>query len=165
MKINMTKFYKATICTFLFLGVLIILWPLVFVIIYIDEKLEAGVVLGASFVVGVAIASFPFLLNYRQLFYVYVGENGSTSYTLLGRKLCQVDYNQDVFYIFFNVKFLYACPVKFIAISNTPITYKENQTSYLKRFYGSYNRKQVIVLPYYNRVKQFLNLDDWFKLQ
>lgn len=63
MKINMTRFYKANICTFLFLGVLIILWSLVFVIIYIDEKPEAGVVLGASFVVGVAIASFPFLLN------------------------------------------------------------------------------------------------------
>lgn len=31
--------------------------------------------------------------------------------------------------------------------------------------YGSYNRKQVIVLPYDNRVKPFLSLDDWFKLQ
>lgn len=67
MKINMTKFYKATICTFLFLGVLIILWSLVFVIIYIDEKLEAGVVLGASFVVGVAIASFPFFVELQTI--------------------------------------------------------------------------------------------------
>lgn len=33
MKINMTKFYKTNICAFLFLGVLIILWSLVFVII------------------------------------------------------------------------------------------------------------------------------------
>ena len=36
MKINMTRFYKANICTFLFLGVLIILWSLVFVIIYVS---------------------------------------------------------------------------------------------------------------------------------
>lgn len=167
MKIGLLKYYKSNFICFLMLGVCIIVGAIIFTFYYYQgEGLDDFIMLFLAVPIGIVISLFPILISYKQLNFVYLENDMCVSYSLLKKKLCQVNYNERVFYSFFDVKFAYAPVVKFIALSNTPFLCKQNPESFLeKKFYGTYDNTRIIVFPYDKQVAQRLNIDDWHNVR
>lgn len=166
MTIPMFKFYKNSIICFAAIGLLIIIGSLVFTAYYqTGDGADDYIMLFVAVPIAVLIALFPIFLNYKHLTQVQLNENHCVSYTLCRKKLCTVDFKKPVFYSAFYVRFAYAPPVKFIAVSNVPFTVEQNCTLLSKRgFYGAYNQKRIIVFPYDEQVASLLNLEKWEKI-
>lgn len=163
MTIHMLKFYKNSIICFAAIGLLIIIGALIFTAYYqTGEGVDDYIMLFVAVPIAVLIALFPIFLNYKHLTQVQLNENHCVSYTLCRKKLCTVDFKKPVFYSVFYVRFAYAPPVRFIAVSNAPFAVAQNCNSLSKRgFYGAYNRKEIIVFPYDEQVASQLHLEKW----
>lgn len=166
MKITMFKLYKTSIICSSALGIFVIVGSIIFTIYYYSGVgLDDFIVLLDAIPIGIAISLFPILINYKQLTHVFLNHEKCISYSLLRKKLCQININENVFYSFFDVRFAYAPSVKFIALSNMPFKCEQNHKSILeKKFYGSYDQKQIIIFPYDDYVAPLLNLDNWHKI-
>ncbi len=166
MKISMFKFYKTSVISFIALATILIIASLAYTAFYTDGEMDECIMMYISIPIGFAISLFPILINYRQLTHVSLDHDKCISYSLLGKKLCQINYNEYVFYSFFDVRFAYAPPVRFIALSNLPFVCNQNPKSiFEKKFYGAYDQKQIIIFPYDDQVAPLLNLDNWQKTQ
>ncbi len=160
MKIRTFNYYKTTITVFLALGVLLNIFAFIMAV-DIDEY----IFFYYSIPISLVIAFFPIIIDYKHIISVHLDHEKAISYSLLNKKLCQVNFKDTVFYSFFDVKFLYATSVKFIAVSNEPFLCDENCKSSFKRgFYGSYDQKSIIVFPYntdYPLLRTLLNDKNW----
>lgn len=166
MKISMFKFYKTSIIVGLVYGSIVLIGSIIISVYYATGNILDDCILP---ICGITLALLgglsPALINVRQLNHVYLDHERCISYSLLRQKLCQVNYNEYVFYSFFDVRFAYAPPVKFIAISNMPFKCEQNPKSIFdKKFYGYYDRSRIVIFPYDDKVASFLNLDDWKKI-
>ena len=166
MKISMFKFYKIDIICFLTLGIFVIVGSIIFTIYYYSGNgVDDYIFLLLCIPLGIFIILFPICLFYRALIYVLFEDKKCTSYSLLKKKLCEVDLSNRVFYSEFYVKFLYVPPIKFIALSNEPFVCKQNPKSILERgFYGSYNQKKIIIFPYDEQIASFLSFDEFQRI-
>ncbi len=166
MKINMFKFYKISCICLLSLGLCVILGSIILTICnYQGIGIDDFIMLFLAVPLGIVISLFPVLINYKQLTHISLDHEKCISYSLLGKRLCEINYHTTVFYSFFEVKFLYAPPVRFIAISNMPFKCEQNPKSIFdKKFYGCYDQSRIIIFPYDDKVALFLNLDDWQKI-
>ena len=166
MKISMFKFYKTTIICFMTLGIFAIIGSIIFTVYYYSGVgLDDYIVLLWVIPMGIAVSLFPILINYKQLTHVFLNHEKCISYSLLRKKLCQINLNEPVFYSFFDVRFAYTPSVRFIALSNIPFRCEQNPKSFFeKKFYGSYDQKQIIIFPYGEQVVPLLNLDNWHKI-
>lgn len=163
MTIHMLKFYKNSIICFTAIGLLIIIGTLIFTAYYqTGYGADDYIMLFVAVPIAIMIALFPIFLNYKHLTQVQLNENHCVSYSLCRKKLCTVDFKKPVFYSVFYVRFAYAPPVNFIAVSNGPFAVEQNCNSPSKRgFYGAYNQKKIIVFPYNEQVKSQLHLEKW----
>lgn len=154
----MFKFYKIGIATSIALGFIIIIGS---VILTIFCRLS-NVIFLIAVPCGLMIALFPILLNHRQLTNVLLSESEVVSYSLFGEKLCAVSLGEPVFYSFFYVRPPCEPEIEFIAISNESFICDNDFKSFSKkRFYGSYDRKTIIIFPYDEQVAPLLNIDNW----
>lgn len=167
MSIYTFKFYKNSIICFAVIGLLVIIGSVVFIAYYhTNEGVEDYIMLFITIPAAVMIALFPILLNYKHLTQVQINENNCVAYSFLRRKLCTVHFNEQVFYSVFYVRFAYAPPVKFIAVSNEPFSFEHNHKHISKRsFYGAYNQKKIIVFPYDEQVAALLNPEKWKQIK
>lgn len=149
MRISMFKFYKTSCLVFAILGMLVIAGSIIFTALYYGGTgFDDFIMLLIGIPLGAFIAAFPIIMNYRQLTSVILEETMYTSYTLFKKKLCQVDFNKEVYSCFFDVRFPYCLPVKFIAISNVPFSLSKNaESNDLNRFLGTYDQSRIIILP------------------
>lgn len=163
MKINMFKFYKAGIICLLTLGIIEIIGSIIFTAYYYTGNgIDDCIILFIAFPIGLVVALFPICISYRQLTYVLLDDTKCTSYSLLRKRLCEVDFKESVFYSEFYVKFAYKPRVKFIALSNEPFVCKQNsESAFEKKFYGAYNQNKIIIFPYDEHTSPLLNLDEW----
>lgn len=166
MKISMFKFYKSSFICLLSLGLCVISGSIIFTISnYQGVGIDDFIMLFLVVPIGIVVSLFPVLINYKQLTHISLDHEKCISYSLLGKRLCQTNYNITVFYSFFDVRFAYVPPVRFIAISNMPFKCEQNPKSVFERkFYGCYNQSRIIIFPYDDKVASFLNLDDWHKI-
>ena len=160
MKIRTFNYYKTTITVFIALGVLLNISSLVMAI-----EIDEYKIFYYSIPISLVIAFFPIIIDYKHIISIYLDHEKAISYSLLNKKLCQVNFKDTVFYSIFDVKFLYATSVRFIAVSNEPFLCDENCKSVFKRgFYGSYDQKSIIIFPYitgYPLLQSFLNDENW----
>lgn len=154
-KINMIKFYKTSITVFGVISLIIIAASVAFAILFQTSGAEGVLMLLFGIFAGIMCLLFPILLNGRQLTRVLLSADKAEAYSFLGRKLCSVDFGKEVFSAPFDVRFPYAPPVKFIAVSNE--TFADPKQS--KRFYGTYDRKKIIIFPYDEQTAQFINTE------
>lgn len=155
MKINMIRFYKTAIIVFGIISLIIIMVSVVFAILFQTGGAEGVLMLLLGIFAGIMCLLFPILLNGRQLTRVQLSADSAEAYSFLGRKLCSVDFSKEVFSAPFDVRFPYAPPVKFIAVSNEPFADPKQS----KRFYGTYDREKIIVFPYDEQTAQFVNTE------
>ncbi len=159
MKIRLSPLYRCQFALFTAFGLLIILGVIVFTVFYgFGTGFEKAMMLFLGILSGLALIGFPFCLNHRQLSHVCLEETGCSAYSLLNQRLCQVEFQKPVFYAFFDVRFPYAAPVRFIALSNHAFFCDH------KRFYGTYDRKNIIIFPCDAKTAAQLRLDDWQRL-
>lgn len=162
MTIHMYKFYKNSIICFATISLLIIIGALIFTAYYQTGDSADFIMLFAAVPIAVLIALFPIFLNYKHLTQIRLYENTCIAYSFLRKKLCTVDFEKQVYYSVFYVRFAYAPQVEFIAVSNAPFTVEQNGNTFSKRgFYGAYNQKRIIVFPYDAQVASLLHLEKW----
>lgn len=148
-KIKMWKFYLADIICFLTLGVVVIIGSVVFTAYYYSGAgTDDLIMLFIGVPTGVLIAVFPFVSNYRNMLYIQIDDDKCTSYSLNGKKVCEVDFHEKVYRSYFYVRFQFIPQLKFIAIANEAFVCEQPQQSIFKRkLYGKYPREKVIVFP------------------
>lgn len=107
--------------------------------------------------VGALCSIFPILLNYRQLTHVVLKNDECISYSFLHKKLCVINLKEDVYYSLFYVRFSYAPKIQFIALSNESFSIAQSSKNLMsKSFYGEYNQKKIIILPYDEHIFQMI---------
>jgi len=150
MRINMFKFYKTSFICSLILGIFTIIGSVIFTIYYYSGVgIDDFIMLFIGVPLGLSIIIFPICINYRQLGYITIDKNECISYSFFKREICRIDFCKRVYYSFFDVKFSYSPSVKFIAFSNQPFICNQKSNSVFKKsFYGSYDKTQIIILPY-----------------
>ena len=162
MKINMFQFYKRTTICFFVLAIIVLSGSVLLVFAFWTGCKEDFIILISGTLISTICFCFPILLNYRQLTRVLLDTEKCTSYSFLGKILCEIQLDKNVLYSIFFVRFAYAPAVKFIAISNEPFVCEQLQKNFLeKTFYGTYNQKKIIIFPYDEKVIPYLNLDKW----
>lgn len=166
MKISMFKFYKSTIIFCSILGIFTIVGSIIFTIYYYSGVgLDDYIMLFLVIPIGIGVSLFPIIINYKQLTHVFLEHDKCISYSLLRKNLCQINFNESVFYSFFDVRFLYEPPIRFIALSNMSFKcVQDTKSIFEKKFYGTYNQKQIIIFPYDDQVVPLLNLDNWHRI-
>jgi len=128
------------------------------------DKITRICVYAAIFIMFV-FTLFSLFLYYLYLTFVYLEQDRCTAYSFWGRQLCRVDYNEQVFYSFFNVYIPHRHPVKFMALSNSTFKCKQNTKSiFEEKFYGYYDQSKIIVFPYDTNLDPLLHLDAWHKI-
>lgn len=65
------------------------------------------------------------------------------------------------FTLFFDVRFTYSAPMKFIALSNEPFSCVSRNGMFKAGFYGAYDPTKIIVFPYDNKTAPWLTVDCW----
>ena len=63
--------------------------------------------------------------------------------------------------LFFDVRFTYSAPMKFVALSNEPFSCVSRNGVFKAGFYGAYDPKKIIVFPYDNKTAPWLAVDCW----
>lgn len=137
MKIHMYTLYKIPLIFFAISAVLIITGFLTLAII-----VEAWFLLIFGVILGIFMLCLPIVVSYRQLTTIEINFENCSSYSLIKKHLCTVDFFKKVYCSFFYVTFTYSAPLKFVAISNQPFNCD------YRRFYRTYNLKKIIIFPY-----------------
>ncbi len=159
MKISMFRFYKTSIITALVYGMIVLIGSIILSCYYATHIF---LIIGLAFALLAAV--FPIKIYHRNLTHVLLEREKCIAYSLFNQKLCQVNFNEKTFYSFFDVRFLYAPPVRFIALSNTPFQCVQNTKSiFEEKFYGVYNQKRIVIIPYDAQVAPLLKLNAWCK--
>lgn len=156
MKISMIKFYKSTLIVFGVISLIIIAAAVAFALLFRTGGREGVIMMLLGVFAGIMCMLFPIVLNGRQLTRVRLSDDEAVSYSLFGKELCSVDFSKNVFSTPFDVRFSYAPPTKFIAVSNE--SFADPKQS--KRFYGTYDRKKIIIFPYDEQAAQFINTEN-----
>ena len=162
MKIHLIKLYKTTILFFLVSGTAVIIGTVILTVVSGQVNEPGGrIMLILSISMGIALICFPFLLFGKNLSSVALSDENCISCSFLGKFLCPVDYSRPVFYSFFDVRFTYSAPMKFIALSNEPFSCVSRNGVFKAGFYGAYDPKKIIVFPYDNKTAPWLAVDCW----
>lgn len=132
MKISLLKYYKTSIISLSALGIFAIVLSFIFTF-FDGSNLDDYIMLFVTVPVGIAVSLFPILINYKQLTCVVLSHEKCISYSLLRKKLCQINFDEHVFYSFFDVRFSYKPVVRFIALSNMPFNCEQNNNISFKR--------------------------------
>ena len=166
MKISMFRFYKTQIITGFVYGIVVLIGTIIISTHYATGNILDDCILPiCGFSLALIGGLSPVLINIRQLNRVVLKHDSCISYSIFRRKLCEVKYSERVFYSLVDVRFAYAPPVRFIALSNRPFTCEQNPKSIFgKKFYGTYDQNQIILFPYDGQVAPLLNLKDWYKM-
>lgn len=160
--INMWKIYLNGIVCFLTLGAVAIVGSVVYTVYtYTGGGADDLILLFIGVPMGVLIAVFPFLVNYRNMTRILISDERCVAYSLLGKKICEVDLNEKIYQARFYVRFQFQPERKFVAVSNEPFVCERRQKSlFEKKFYGTYDRKKVIVFPYDEKAASLLRTGD-----
>ena len=162
MKIHLIKLYKTTILFFLVSGTAVIIGTVILAVVSGQVNEPGGwIMLILSISMGIALICFPFLLFGKNLSSVALSDENCISCSFLGKFLCTVDYSRPVFYSFFDVRFTYSAPMKFIALSNEPFSCVSRNGMFKAGFYGTYDPTKIIVFPYDNKTAPWLTVDCW----
>lgn len=114
-----------------------------------------------SISMGIVLICFPFLLFWKNMSSVTLSYENCISYSFLGKFLCTVDYSRPVYCSFFDVRFTYSAPMKFVALSNEPFSGVSKNGMFKVGFYGAYDPTKIIVFPYDNKTAAWLTIDCW----
>ncbi len=164
MKIKMFNLYRGTFIVFWILSAVCFAGAFALSAFLGDGSKDDFVIISVGMLLGVLCIFIPLILYRRQCTSVYLNSSGCTSHSIVGKKLCYVDFNKTVYYSLFNIQFLYETPIKLIAVSNMPIcSNSKNNEAFKKRFYGSYNRKSIMVFIYNEESQRFLKTNEWQK--
>ena len=158
MKINMWKIYLNGIVCFLTLGAVVIIGSVVYTVYhYTGGGADDLILLFIGVPMGILIVAFPFLVNYRNITRILISDDRYVAYSLLGKKICEVDLNEKIYQARFYVRFRFQTERKFVAVSNEPFVCERRRKSlFEKKFYGTYDRKKVIVFPYDEKAASLL---------
>jgi hypothetical protein len=108
---------------------------------------------------GLALYAFAIALNdIRYLSYVVVEGHLYTSYSVFNKKLYTLDVNAPVYYRVFKAKQDMFYILEFVALSNEPFEFVERNLSWFLYFYGY---KEMLVMPYNDKTKPLMRLEDW----
>ncbi len=162
MKIKMWKLYFSDIICFSVLGICMIIGTVVYTALhYTGEGADDFFMIFIGVPMGVLIAAFPFVLNYRNMTRILIADGRCAAYSLLEKKICEVDLNEKIYQARFYVRFRFQPERKFVAVSNEPFVCERRQKSiFEKKFYGTYDRKKVIVFPYDQKAASLLRSGD-----
>ncbi len=161
-KIKMWKLYLDAIICFSVLGICMIIGSVVYTALqYTGGGADDFFMIFIGAPMGLLIAAFPFMLNYRNMTRILIADGRCTAYSLLGKKICEVDLNKTIYRTDFYVRFRYKPERKFVAVSNEPFICERRQKRlFEKKFYATYDRKKVIVFPYDPKAASLLRSGD-----
>ena len=117
-------------------------------------------------IVFTAVILCLFTMIWRALIHTKVEPNSYQSF-LGKRKQCYVDRTKDIYYTVFGY------PAKkvdsygkdsYIAFSNEPFVAKYYLTNW-GSFINKYDTKKIILLPYYEEIVPYLNVENWHKIE
>lgn len=97
-----------------------------------------------SISMGIALICFPFLLFWKNMSSVTLSYENCVSCSVLGKLLCTVDYSRPVFYSFFDVRFTYSTPMKFVALSNEPFSCVSRNGVFKAGFMARMTRRRLL---------------------
>jgi hypothetical protein len=110
---------------------------------------------------GLGLALFVFVLalyDFRYLSYVVVEGHLYTSYSVFNKKLYTLDINAPVYYRVFKAQQDMFYIMDFVALSNEPFEFVERNLSWFLYFYGF---EEMLVMPYNDKTKPLMRLEDW----
>ena len=165
MKITTSKIDKGSTLVICIIGIVVMIGSAAFYIFASERDKITRICVYAAIFIMFVFTLFSLFLYYLYLTFVYLEQDRCTAYSFWGRQLCRVDYNEQVFYSFFNVYIPHRHPVKFMALSNSTFKCKQNTKSiFEEKFYGYYEQSKIIVFPYDTNLDPLLHLDAWHKI-
>lgn len=158
-KIVLSPNWRRQVILFCFIGILILLFaifewnP--------DDKKGSLILLISALVYSLFCFLMPLFVS--RFLTCAICENSTITSYLLGRKLCVINTNKTVYYVVFTANEGKYQKRDYIILSNTPFIYPP-KTKVQRAVIFSYNMKSQIVLPYEDKTKALINLNQWHTL-